>query len=173
VSITRPRLPTVQQPPQDPRPLRGRLRGRLVELARFGMVGGLSAVVDIGGCNLLVYAASVDQLVAKSLSTVAATFVAYFGNRLWTYRRTPRTAGVAREYLTFFALNGVGLLISLACVLFTRSVLDLNGPLAYNLSANVVGMGLGTAFRYWSYRRWVFVSGTSPGSADPGHRRSL
>ncbi|MSW42688.1 MAG: GtrA family protein, partial [Actinobacteria bacterium] len=29
-------------------------------------------------------------------------------------------------------------------------------PLADNVSANVIGLGLGTIFRFWSYRRWVF-----------------
>jgi len=28
--------------------------------------------------------------------------------------------------------------------------------LADNISANVVGLGLGTLFRFWSYRKWVF-----------------
>ena len=28
--------------------------------------------------------------------------------------------------------------------------------LADNLSANVIGLGLGTLFRFWSYRKWVF-----------------
>ena len=32
----------------------------------------------------------------------------------------------------------------------------LKGPIADNVSANVIGLGLGTLFRFWSYRRWVF-----------------
>jgi hypothetical protein len=29
--------------------------------------------------------------------------------------------------------------------------------LARNISANVIGTILGTMFRFWSYRKWVFV----------------
>jgi putative flippase GtrA len=53
-------------------------------------------------------------------------------------------------------LNGVGLLISVGCLWFSHYALGLTSPLADNISANVVGLALGTMFRFWSYRRWVF-----------------
>jgi hypothetical protein len=31
-----------------------------------------------------------------------------------------------------------------------------DSALADNISANVVGLALGTAFRFWSYRKFVF-----------------
>ena len=34
--------------------------------------------------------------------------------------------------------------------------LHMTDPLSYNV-ANVVGIGLGTLFRLWSYRKWVFL----------------
>jgi hypothetical protein len=50
----------------------------------------------------------------------------------------------------------VGLLIALSCLGFSRYLLGLHGPLADNIAANGFGLALGTAFRFWSYRRWVF-----------------
>jgi putative flippase GtrA len=44
----------------------------------------------------------------------------------------------------------------LCCLGISRYVLGLSGPLADNVAANVIGLGLGTLFRFWSYRRWVF-----------------
>jgi hypothetical protein len=35
--------------------------------------------------------------------------------------------------------------------------LGFTSPLGDNIAANVVGLGLATAFRFWSYRRWVFT----------------
>ena len=35
-------------------------------------------------------------------------------------------------------------------------MLGLTSRLADNISANVVGLALGTVFRYWSYKRFVF-----------------
>ena len=54
-------------------------------------------------------------------------------------------------------LNGVGLLIQLACIGFTYYALGLHRPPGYNI-ALVIGIGLGTLFRFWSYRKWVWAA---------------
>jgi putative flippase GtrA len=129
--------------------------GHLVrELMKFGVVGGFAFVVDVGLFNLLLHATD-KPLTSKTISTVVATTVAYLGNRHWTFRRRSRS-GVRREYTLFFLLNGVGLLIALACLAISHYLLGFTGRLADNIAANVVGLALGTAFRFWSYRRWVF-----------------
>ena len=89
------------------------------------------------------------------MSVAAATTFAYFGNRFWTFRHRGRT-NMGREYLLFFVLNGVAMLISVGCLWVSHYLLGLTSPLADNISANVIGLGLGTLFRFWSYRRWVF-----------------
>ena len=45
---------------------------------------------------------------------------------------------------------------ALACLGLSHYFLDLRSPLADNISAKVVGIGLGTLFRFWAYRRFVF-----------------
>ena len=72
-------------------------------------------------------------------------------------------------------LNAIGLAITLLPLAVSRYVLDLDSALADNISANVIGIGLGTLFRFWSYRRWVFpaveeepeASGTSAHQGEP------
>ena len=63
---------------------------------------------------------------------------------------------MGREYLLFFFLNGVAMLIAISCLWFSHYVLGFTSALADNISANVVGLVLGTLFRFWSYRKWVF-----------------
>jgi putative flippase GtrA len=130
------------------------------ELMKFGVVGACAFAIDVGTFNLLRYAGGEgvlhDQpLTAKTISVVLAVTFAYFGNRHWTFRHRDRS-GLGREYSLFFLLNGVGLLIALTCLWFSHYVLGLQGPLADNISANGVGLALGTTFRFWSYRKWVF-----------------
>ena len=90
------------------------------------------------------------------IATIAGTIVSFFGNRYWTFRHREGTT-MAREYVVFFALNGIGLGIQLVCIGFTYYLLNLHGKLAYNV-ALIFGIALGTLFRFWSYRRWVWVA---------------
>ena len=129
--------------------------GHLVrELMKFGTVGAFAFVIDVGLFNVILHATD-KPLTSKTISTVVATTVSYVGNRYWTFRRRQRST-VRREYTLFFVLNGIGLLISLACLYVSHYVLGFTSRLADNIAANVIGLGLATAFRFWSYRRFVF-----------------
>lgn len=137
-----------------------RLGSLVRELMKFGVVGSVAFLVDLGVFNLLLHLTD-KPLTSKTLATVIATTVAYAGNRTWTFRRRTRS-GVRREYALFFLLNGVGLLISLTCLAISHYVLDFTSRLSDNIAANVVGLVLGTTFRFWSYRRWVFLQPEQP-----------
>ncbi len=137
---------------------RGRALGR--EASGFAVVGAFGLAVDIGGYNALVHLGGDglmdDQpLLAKTISLVAGTTVAYAGNRLWTYRHRPR-GRLVKEYALYMGLSSVALVISLACLWVSRYVLDLRSPAADNVAANVVGLALGSLFRFLTYRRYVF-----------------
>jgi putative flippase GtrA len=133
---------------------------RLVELVRFGSVGALAFVVDLGIFNLLCFGPGElmgrKPLTAKVISVAVATVVAWLGNRYWTFQGR-RTETKTRELMGFAVVNIGGLLIGVGCLAFSHYVLDLRTPLADNISANGVGLLLGTAFRYVAYRRFVFV----------------
>jgi putative flippase GtrA len=136
------------------------IRQLIHEGAKFLAVGGVGYLVAVGTFNLLRFAGGEGPLYDKPLtaqiiSHVAATFVTYGGNRAWTWRHRERR-GYAREYIIFFVLNTVGLGIAVACLAISHYVLGFTSPLADNLAANVVGVGLGTIFRFWSYRKFVF-----------------
>jgi putative flippase GtrA len=142
--------------------------GHLVrELVKFGVVGAVAFVVDVSLFNVLLHITD-KPLTSKTLSTVVATTVAYVGNRWWTFRRRSRS-GVGREYTLFFLLNGVGLAIALGCLATSHYLLDFTSRLADNIAANVVGLILGTTFRFWSYRRFVFrvVRPEAPDQSTP------
>jgi putative flippase GtrA len=133
------------------------------EMVKFGAVGAVAFVVDIAVFNLLRFGLGdggpleYKPLTAKVLSTVCATLVAWLGNRLWTFRHRRRTA-VHHELALFVLFNAVGMGIAVACLGVSHYVLDLRSPLADNVSANGVGLALGTLFRVWSYRTFVFTS---------------
>ncbi|RZS90233.1 putative flippase GtrA [Motilibacter rhizosphaerae] len=125
------------------------------ELLKFGVVGAGGVVIDVGLSNWLYSVMPHKQLTAKGIAVLVAITFNYVGNRQWTFRHRTRSQ-IHREYAAFFGISLVGLLITLACVAFTRYVLGYEGRLAFNVSGNVVGLALSTVFRFWAYRRFVF-----------------
>jgi putative flippase GtrA len=141
------------------------------ELARFGLVGTIGAVLDLGGAAMLHGSAGFGPLLAKTISTVVATTFAYAGNRMWTFRHRAN-AGLAREYLIFFALNAAALVIALLVIGFTEYPLGMHSQLAYNV-AQVTGTAIGTLFRYWAYKKWVFLPCAAPAAQPAAARGGL
>lgn len=138
-----------------------RLIGLIPEASKFLTVGGFAYLIDTGLFNFLRYAGpdpllADKPLTAKIVSASIATLFAYFGNKQWTYAsRTGRK--VSQEIFLFFVLNGVAMAIAVLCLFVSHYVLQFTSPLADNIAANVVGVGLGTLFRFVTYRNWVFV----------------
>ncbi len=130
------------------------------EAVKFGLVGGLGFVTDVGIFNLLQYAGDPGllhdkPLTAKVISVLVATCVTYLGNRHWTWGDRPR-GRTHRDVVLFFFFNGVGMAIALACLGIGVYVLGFESPLARNIAANVFGTIFGMVFRFWSYRTFVF-----------------
>lgn len=151
-----------------------RWRSLVHELTKFGLVGAFNTFLDFGVANALHVGLHANQYLAKTISVIVAATSAYFMNRHWTFRHRART-GLAREYTLFFLLNGIGLLIALACIWLVRVPLGEEGVLWFNI-AQVGGLVLGTLFRFATYKRWVFMAperaASSGGGRQPAWLRS-
>lgn len=139
------------------------LRERRGELLRFGAVGGLAFVVDLGVLNLVYFAwktpLAQDQKVvtANVLSAVVATLVSWVGNRLWAFSHL-RARRPASELAIFALVNGVALAERAAAAAIGAYVLHFTSQTGINVAA-VIGIGIGTITRYFGYRRFVFTGG--------------
>jgi putative flippase GtrA len=135
------------------------------EVLTFLSVGGAGYVVDVVAFNVLrlVYPfASLDPVVARTLAVVAAMCVTYAGNRTLTWREEP--AHGSRERVSLFVVfNIIGFGFSAVALVVSHDVLGLTTVLDDNVSANVIGLALGTVFRYLTYKRFVFAAPTPPG----------
>ncbi|NUR08696.1 MAG: GtrA family protein [Nocardioidaceae bacterium] len=145
-----------------------RLQRLASEAAKFLTVGGVATVVALVIFNGLVhgYVGSPgvmheQPLVAFVIANTVGMLVSYRGSRSWAFRHR-EAVGVAGGRLSFFVINLVSMVIPLACLAFTRYVLGRADPVADNIAANVIGLGLGTLARFWAIRRFIFPVTGSP-----------
>jgi putative flippase GtrA len=140
------------------------------EVLTFLAVGGVGYVVDVTAFNVLRSTtpwSTMDPTVARTLAVVLAMCVTYLGNRTLTWRG--RLSGDRRREIALFVVfNVIGFGFSVATLAISHDLMGLTSALADNLSANVVGLALGTVFRYLTYKHFVFRA--TPGSRpdEPG-----
>ena len=143
----------------------------LSEGAKFLTVGGLATLVSFLIFNGLVHG-YIDgpgpmyeqPLVAFVAANLVGMVVSYRGSRSWAFRHR-EAVGVAGGRVSFLVINVVSMVIPLACLAFTRYALGRADPIADNIAANVVGLGLGTLARFWAIRTFIFVG---PVVREPG-----
>src|SRR3954447_21503135 len=140
--------------------LRRSWRVLLKELSAFGAVGAVCLVIGLGLFQLLYAHTGMGAVTARFISTAVSAAVAYFGHRHWSFSHRARTS-LRREYVLFFVVNGVALLLGLAVVAFVRYGLGQNSALILQL-ANIASIGAGTVLRFLCYRAWVFVADDNP-----------
>src|SRR5690606_10849034 len=145
-----------------------RWRSLVGEAWRFGVVGATNVVINFVVFNALALTLfSGGELKANIVATVFATTSSYLLNRGWTFRHR-KTSRSSREYVLFFVFNAAGLAIELAVMGAAKYGLGLTGLWALNV-AKGAGLGLGTVFRFWTYRTFVFDAVEPPaGSGASG-----
>jgi putative flippase GtrA len=146
--------------------MRAHGRRLFAELAKFLTVGGLATVVSFTLFNLLAHGLGVEGLavlreqpiVAYVIANGIGMAVSYRGSRRWTWRERPpahRDGGRT----AFVGINVATMGLPVLCLAISRNVLGLDDPISDNIAANVVGLGMGTATRFYLFRRFIFRRG--------------
>jgi putative flippase GtrA len=133
--------------------LRNSWRILLKELAAFGVIGAIALVMDVG---IFTWLAPHGAIKAKAISTTVSTTFAYVGNRHLSFSHRART-GLARETSFFFGINLITLVFSeLVIALFVYPLGYAHGSRTVFV-VNLFTIAVGTVFRFWSYKRFVFL----------------
>ncbi|MGP3922230.1 MULTISPECIES: GtrA family protein [unclassified Streptomyces] len=125
------------------------------ELAKFGTVGAVGFLVNFVVFNLCVHAVGLAVVRSGVIATFIAICTNYVGNRYWTYRDCDKSRR-SRELTLFFLFSGVGLVIENGILALSHYGFGFTSTVADNIAKNVIGLGIATVFRFWSYRTWVF-----------------
>ncbi len=124
----------------------GKFTGQLV---RFGLVGGVGAVVDYSSM-MLVLAAGVAEDPARALSFLCGSTVAYLLNRRFTFESRRDT----REVVSLAVVLTITYVLIIAVHAVTWRVLP---PSPWTLTfAWAVSQGVGTSFNFLAQRLVVF-----------------
>ncbi|MFV2118146.1 GtrA family protein [Streptomyces sp. Act-28] len=134
--------------------LRVRLGQFVREIAKFGLVGGIGLLVNMAAFNVLRQTTELPVVRASLLATAIAIVCNYVGFRYFTYRDRDKT-GRTREASSFFAFSVAGMVIENGILYAATYGFGWDSPLQNNFF-KFLGIGVGTLFRFWSYRTWVF-----------------
>lgn len=134
------------------------------EVAKFGAVGAAAFVVDSAIFLWLMNGPMEGSNVkSKLVASAVATVFSYIANRLWTFRHR-RQNNLMREFVLFVVMNLIGMGIQAGCVFVAQYWMGITSTTGLFIAGNVIGLFLGTVFRFFAYRFWVF---TEELDADP------
>ncbi|MER5491346.1 GtrA family protein [Streptomyces sp. NPDC002490] len=118
-------------------------------------MGAFGWIVDVAVFNFCIGVLDLQPVRSGVMASAVAMCVNYLGNRYWTYG--DRAAGKhGREMSLFLVYSLVGTGIQNGVLAISHYGLDFTSALADNLAKNVVGLALGSLFRFWAYRTRVF-----------------
>lgn len=133
--------------------VRGSWRILVKELAAFGFVGAIGFIVDL---SLFNYFFDDGQIFAKTISTTVATVVTYAGNRYLSFSHRARS-NLGREAGFFFLINLIALIGALVVIAVFSYPLHFKHHVLVMNVVNLATIALGTVFRFWAYKRFVFL----------------
>lgn len=146
----------------------------IYQIAKFGLIGVLNTLVDLGVLALvtILFSAylqieSKDALVAgitfyslyKATSFIVANISSYFWNKYWTFDQGKKKQ-TKSEFLQFFAVSVVGFLLNVFVATFVFKVVlgSLIGLTSGQLGLIGAAFGsiAGLAWNFIGYKLWVF-----------------
>ncbi|MGW7515307.1 GtrA family protein [Streptomyces sp. NPDC054796] len=124
------------------------------EMRDYTVVGALGYLGNLAIFNATRWT-GLGVIWASLLSSSVIMLLTYLGHRHITFRRR-RARWRIGEAAAFLLVSCLGLVIENVCVFVSHYVLGFTSPLADNIAKNIVGVALGTCFRFVAYRQIVF-----------------
>lgn len=140
------------------------------EIIRFSAVNAVATIAAILIFNALVHGvkgwfeapANGQPLPSFLFAHSVGMFISYYGSRNYAFKHR-HAAGPGGGLLNYVVINLASFVIPIFCLFLTRSVIGWDSVYADNISGNVIGAFLGSTFRFWAFRRFVFTKNPKGG----------
>lgn len=144
-----------------------RWRRLAAEVSKFGLVGGAATTVAVVLFNVFLHGVWIVDpilqdraLTSYVIANTIGMLISYSGTKRWVFKG--RSSGRADGgFLPYTVINVATMILPILCLTFSRDVLGLTDPVSDNIAANVIGLALGFAARFYLFRRFVFRSPSS------------
>lgn len=124
---------------------------------RYVIVGFLVVTIDVILFNLLtMQRINAEPVSSKIVSGSLATILAFYLHREWTFNSRDYDRATSQQALIFGIVQAVGIVIASTCIWVSHYVLDFTSATANNISGNLIGLLLATAFRYYFNSKYVY-----------------
>jgi len=139
-----------------------------LEASRFLAVGLVATIVALILFNFLVHGfGAMDSAwfndkpeMAYVIANAVGMAISFRGTKVWAFRDR-RTQGADGGVVAFVVINLATMLIPMTCLWISRGI-GLDDPISDNISANMIGLALANAARFFLFREFVFLRVDDP-----------
>lgn len=132
----------------------------MIQFVKFGITGGLNALIYLGVLNLLISATGIAVGFYYSLFVSIAFLVAvtnsYFWNKYWVFRASG-SGGGSGEFIKFVLVNLVGFLINVGAASFVVNVIGAPAGVSEELWANFGAVSAVVITLFWNFIGIKFI----------------
>ncbi len=136
---------------------------KMKEFIKFGAVGGLGVIVNMGFFFIFTRYAGIRIELASPMAIEISILCNFFLNNTWTFRRRDTKIGFGGRILRYHLVTAVAGGVNYVTLLLLTKMLGMN-----DLVANLIGIGLGTFINFFLNSMWTWrITGTEEPVQSP------
>src|SRR3989344_6239642 len=126
----------------------------MIQFVKFGITGGLNALIYLGVLNLLISASGIASgffySIFVSIAFIVAVINSYLWNKNWVFK-AGESGGGGGEFIKFFLVNLVGFLINVGAASLVVNVIGAPAGVSEPLWANIGAVSAVFFTLFWNF----------------------
>jgi len=136
----------------------GKKFGVIWQVAKFGLVGALNTLIDLGVLNILILISGtsigITYSIFKGFSFVVAVINSYFWNKFWTFKKIG-SGETGKEFVKFLVVSIIGFGINVGIASLIVNVIG--SPFTYSGISEQIWANIGAVIATVFAMTWNFI----------------